>query len=162
MSGLKRLLQEAAENERPASRITFFFWRECEGRLDWEAHSDAFNASYGFKETGVERCLPLWRVPKRKGSGASECPGPVQPQTLLGGLKVNAKARLKDAKMLGQRITENRRGRPALSSAEKRMCIVTVRLTESEYEFLQEETRIYGLSLSELIRSKLFNREVWL
>jgi len=67
------------------------------------------------------------------------------------------RARLNCIKTLRWRITKNGRGRPALPEGEKRMHIVTFRLTESELLALQEEAREYGLTLSGLIRAKLFN-----
>jgi len=60
--------------------------------------------------------------------------------------------------MPNQRITKNQyRDRPPLLSAEKRLCILSIRLTESELTVLREEARMQGLTLSELIRAKLFN-----
>jgi hypothetical protein len=67
------------------------------------------------------------------------------------------KTRLNHAEMPAQRITKNPRGRPVLPSAEKRLCILSIRLTESELLTLREEARRCGLALSELIRAKLFN-----
>jgi len=68
------------------------------------------------------------------------------------------KTRLNHAETLRQRITKNQyRGRPALLSAEKRLCILSIRLTESELLTLREEARLHGLTLSGLIRAKLFN-----
>jgi hypothetical protein len=68
------------------------------------------------------------------------------------------KTRLNHAEMPAQRITKNPRGQTILPSAEKRLCILSIRLTESELLTLREEARRCGLILSELIRAKLFNR----
>jgi len=67
------------------------------------------------------------------------------------------KTRLNHAEILRQRITKIQRGRPALSSTEKKLCILSIRLTESELLTLREEARLHGLTLSGLIRAKLFN-----
>jgi hypothetical protein len=67
------------------------------------------------------------------------------------------KTRLNHAEILRQRITKNPRGRPVLPSAEKRLCILSIRLTESELLTLREEAHKCGLILSELVRAKLFN-----
>ena len=66
-------------------------------------------------------------------------------------------ARLNRTKMPSQRITKIQRGKPVLPSAEKRLCILSIRLTESELLTLREEAHRCELSLSELIRAKLFN-----
>jgi hypothetical protein len=67
------------------------------------------------------------------------------------------KTRLNHAEILRQCITKNSRSQPSLSSAEKRLCILSIRLTESELLTLREEAHKCGLTLSELIRAKLFN-----
>ena len=67
------------------------------------------------------------------------------------------KTRLNYAEILRQCITKNSRGRPVLPSAEKRLCILSIRLTESELLTLREEARRCGLTLSELVRARLFN-----
>jgi len=67
------------------------------------------------------------------------------------------KTRLNHAEILRQRITKIQRGRPILPSAEKRLYILSIRLTESELLTLRNEAHRCELSLSELIRAKLFN-----
>jgi len=67
-----------------------------------------------------------------------------------------AEARLNHAEILRQRITKNR-GRPALLSAEKRLRIITLRLSESEFEILREKAQEYGFTLSDFVRLKLFS-----
>jgi predicted DNA binding CopG/RHH family protein len=70
--------------------------------------------------------------------------------------KMIVKGRLSKAKILRQRITK-KRGSPALLSAEKRLRIITLRLSESEFEILREKAQECGFTLSDFVRLKLFS-----